>query len=132
MLYIDQNKHIKDRADFFRTLTEAIQASNDLLKVAPGDGAITSILRQLEMIRTWTENGREPTKEERWKPQIGVILMREFETESARQILDWAERCKEVESYFCHWLDDKTYQTVDEDELPLFAEDEDDKTHLMS
>jgi len=67
MLYIDQHKHIKNRADFFRTLAEAIQASNDLLARAPGDGSVTSILRQLETIRTWTDNGRDPTKEERWK-----------------------------------------------------------------
>jgi len=132
MLYIDQHKHIKSRADFFRALDNAIQLSKDLLKAASNDGAIASVLRQLEMIRTWTENGREPTKDERWKPQIGIILSREFETASDRQILDWAEVCKETEGYFCHWLDDEVYQTVDEDELPLFADEEDDVTHLLA
>jgi hypothetical protein len=130
MLYVDQHKHIKNRSDFFRTLGAAIQASNDLLKVAPGDGRIMSVLRQLEMIRTWTDNGRDPTKEERWKLQIGVILMREFESEGDQRVADWAELSKEVEGYFNLWVDDATYQTVDEDDLPDFPEDEDDVTHL--
>jgi hypothetical protein len=132
MRYIDQHKHIKNRADFFRALAAAIQASNDLLKMAPGDGIVTSILRQLETIRTWTENGRQPTKDERWKPQIGLTLSREFETESDPRIIDWAELSREVEGYFGAWLDDATYQTVDEDELPDFPEEEDDVTHLRT
>jgi hypothetical protein len=65
MLYIDTHEHIKSRADFFTALAKAINATNDLLKIAPVDISLTSILRQLEMIRLWTENGREPTKEER-------------------------------------------------------------------
>lgn len=131
MLYIDQQKHIKSRSDFFRILAAAIQASNDLLKVAPGDGRIESILRQLEMIRAWTDNGREPTKDERWKPQIGLILMREFETEGDQGVTNWAELCGEVAAYFRHWLNDATYLTVDEDDVPYFPEDEDDDTHLL-
>jgi hypothetical protein len=130
MLFIDQQKHIKGRADFFATLAKAIQATNDLLKIAPGDASLTSILRQLETIRLWTENGREPTKDERWKPRIGLLLMREFDAESDPKIVRWAELSREVEGYFVHWLDDKTYQTVDEDELPDFPEEEDDDTHM--
>lgn len=130
MRYIDQHKHIKNRADFFRTLEAAIGATMDLLKVAPGDGAVTAILRQLEMIQTWTAEGREPTKEERWKPQIGRIASREFEGVDDPRIDSWVELCREVEGYFCHWLDDSTYQVVDEYELPYLAAQEDDTTHL--
>jgi hypothetical protein len=131
MLYIDQQKHIKNRADFFRALAAAIQGANDLLKVAPGDGSVTSILRQLEMIRTWTENGRQPTKEERWKPKIGLQLSREFDGVSEPRISAWVELTGEVAAYFRHWLDDVTYQTVDEDDVPYFPEDENDVTHLL-
>jgi hypothetical protein len=100
LLYIDQQKHIKGRADFFRTLAAAIQSSNDLLRVAPDDGRIMSVIQQLEMIRTWTDNGREPAKEERWQPQIGRILAREFDTEGDRRVIDWAELCGEVAHTF--------------------------------
>lgn len=82
MLYIDQHKFIKSRSDFFRALSDAIQASKDLLTRAPNDAPVTSVLRQLETIRTWTEHGREPTQEERWKPRIGLVLIREFEAEN--------------------------------------------------
>ena len=131
MLYIDQQKHIKNRADFFTALASAIQASNDLLERAPGDGGVTSIRQQLETLRTWTENGREPTKEERWKPKIGLQLFRAYETESDPQVLAWVELCGEVASYFCHWLDDATYLTADEYDVPDFEEAEDDVTHLV-
>jgi len=58
------------------------------------------------------------------------VLLREFETETDRQVLDWGDSSKEVEGYFRHWLDDATYQTVDEDDLPDFPEEEDEQTHL--
>jgi len=130
MLYIDQHKRIKSRSDFFQALSEAIQASKDLLGIAPNDGAVTSVLRQLETIHMWTDNGREPTQEERWKPRIGLVLLREFETESDSRVLDWGGLSREVEGYFRHWLDDATYRTVDEDDLPDFPEEEDELTHL--
>jgi hypothetical protein len=79
MLYIDQHKHIKSRADFFSAMARAIDESLELLKVAPADGVVTAILRQLETIRAWTDQGREPTQEERWKPRIGLLVMRELE-----------------------------------------------------
>ncbi len=131
MLFIDQQKHIKNRSDFFLVLDKAISASHALLKIAPSDGGVTSILRQLEMIRIWTANGREPTKDERWKPRIGLLLMREFDSQTDPAITSWAELCREVEGYLVHWLDDATYCTVDEDELPDFPEEEDDDTHLV-
>jgi hypothetical protein len=131
MLYIDQHKHIKNRADFFRALAHAIQASEALLKSTAADGSITTILQQLEMIRTWTENGRHPTREERWKPQIGLILTRDFESATDPRIMAWVELCQEVAGYLHHWLDDAAYQTVDEDDLPDFPEDEDDAPHQL-
>jgi hypothetical protein len=116
--YVDQQKHIKNRADFFRTLAAAIHASKDLLKLAPGDGSVTSILRQLEMIQG------------RWKPKIGLQLSREFEDATDPKIIHWVELTAEVAAYFRHWFDDATYPTVDEDDVPYFPEDEDDVTHL--
>jgi hypothetical protein len=47
-------------------------------------------------------------------------------------IIAWVELTGEVAAYFRHWLDDATYQTVDEDNVPYFAEDEDDVTPLLS
>lgn len=130
MLHIDEYRHIKSRADFFRALEKAIRESEDLLKVAPGYGPVESILRQLETIRSWTANGRQPTKEERWKPQIGLILSREFASPPTDQIAGWADLAGDVAMYFRHWLDDATFQTVDDGDVPSFPEDEDDETHL--
>jgi hypothetical protein len=131
MRLIDQHHHIKKRADFFAALDKAIAQGEDLLKVAPGYGPVESIVRQLEAIRAWTAAGREPTKEERWKPQIGLILTREFASPPP-EISDWVDLSGDVASYFRHWFDDAIFQTVDEDDVPYFAEDEDDQTHLIN
>jgi hypothetical protein len=130
MLHIDEYHHIRNRAGFFQALSKAIQESTDLLKVAPGYGPIESVLRQLETIQVWTASGRQPTKEERWKPQIGLILSREFSSPPTDQLAAWADLVGDVEMYFRHWLDDATFQTVDDEDVPTFAEDEDDETHL--
>jgi hypothetical protein len=131
MLLIDQYRHIKKRSDFFPALDKAIQGGLDLLKLAPGYGSVESIVRQLEMVRAWTANGRQPTKDERWKPQIGLILTREFASPPP-EIADWVDLAGDVASYFRHWFEDATFQSVDEDDVPYFPEDEDDQTHLIN
>ena len=130
MLLIDHFKHIKNRADFFVTLDDAIQRTQDLMKPGPHGPAEDSILRQLHVIQRWTANGRQPTKEERWKPNILVRLAREFEGVMDPVWEDWVQRVKEVAFYFQRWHEDSVFQSVHGDEIPFFPEDEDDLTHL--
>jgi hypothetical protein len=130
MRLIEQFHHFKTRAEFFPALDKAIQQSVDLLQAMPDYGQIESILSQLEMIRVWTANGRQPTKDERRKPQIDVILDREFASAPNDQLAAWADLAGDVAAYFTWWLEDATFQAVDEDDVPSFPEDEDDETHL--
>ncbi len=91
-----------------------------LLEQAPNDPTLNSILTQLDYIKRLTAGGREPTLDERTSTRIGVRLLREFEPAQTDEIEDWANVCGEVEAYFRDWLDDATFQTIDEDDLPDF------------
>lgn len=129
MLLIDQYKHIKSRADFFKALDAALRETEALLKQTP-DATIAAIEKQLRAIEGWTANGREPTKQERWSTNIGLRLSREFANVPDPKIEAWSELCNEVEGYFNAWLEDPVFQTVDDEELPDFEEEEDEDTHL--
>ena len=120
-LWIDYFQHIKARRDFFPALDQAIQRTHDLLKKAPGDPYLTSILRQLDAMKGWTANGRDPTRAERKSLTIGQILVREFEPAPTDEIEDWTKLVREVKGYFEEWLTDQRFQSIDEDDLDPFA-----------
>jgi hypothetical protein len=117
---IDQYKHIKRRSDFYPAVDDAIARTFALLGQAPNDPTLSSILTQLEYIKRITAGGREPTYDERTSTRIGVRLLRAFEPAQTDEIEAWINVCSEVEGYFRDWLDDATFQTIDEDDLPEF------------
>jgi len=96
----------------------------------PNTPAEGSILRQLQMIQQWTANGRQPTKEDRWKPTILLRLTREFEGVMDPVWADWVDRVGDVAYYFERWYEDSVFQTVRTDQIPHFPEKEDDVTRL--
>lgn len=120
MRLIDQYQHIKQRSDFYPAVDDAIARTFALLEQAPTDPTLNSILTQLDYIKRLTAGGREPTPDERTSTRIGVRLLREFDPAPTDEIEDWAKVCREVEGYFRDWLDDATFQTIDEDDLPEF------------
>ena len=120
MRLIDQYQHIKQRSDFYPAIDDAIARTLALLEQAPNDPTLSSILTQLDHIKKVTADGREPTPGERTSTRIGTRLFREFEPAQTDEIEEWARVCGEVEGYFRDWLDDATFQTIDEDDLPEF------------
>jgi|SRR6187401_3075099 hypothetical protein len=130
MRLIDQFKHVKNRADFFVALDDAIQRTQVLMEPGPHGAAEGSILRQLQVIQQWTANGRQPKKEERWKPTILLRLAREFEGVMDPVWEDWVQRVGQVALYFQLWLEDSLFKTAETGQIPYFPEDEDDVTHL--
>ena len=118
--WVDEFKHIQSRADFFVALGESVRRTHELLRRAPGDPYVLSILRQLEAIERWTAHGRDPTREERKSLTIGQILVRELEPAQTDELEDWIQLVREVKGYFEEWLDDATFQRIDADELNPF------------
>ena len=120
MRLIDQYQHIKQRSDFYPAVDDAIARTLQLLEQAPEESTLNSTLTQLNHVKRLTAGGREPTPDERTSTRIGVQLLREFEPAQTDDIEDWMKVCREVEGYFRDWLDDATFQTIDEDDLPEF------------
>jgi hypothetical protein len=119
-LWIDEFQFIKSRDDFFVTLDRAIEKTNDLLAKSPREPHLEPISLQLDAIKRWTANGREPTEDERKSTTIGVTIVREFDPAPTDEIAEWVDLVKEVEAYFEEWLDDARFQTVDVDDLDEF------------
>ena len=113
----DDFHHIKNRATFFDALDRAIRETQSLLERTPDDPYFASFLRQLRAIRDWTANGREPTRDERRSITIGRTLVRELSPAPTDEIERISKLLHEVHGYFRIWLDDETFQTIDDREV---------------
>lgn len=116
MLLVDTFQYIKKRDDWFRALDEAIDKTFDLLSRTP-DPYLESILAQLDAMKRWTADGREPTEAERKKMTIPKIITREFGSPATDELYDYTEKVKEVWFYFDQWLDDATFTSIDSADL---------------
>ena len=124
MKLIDQFEHIKCRTDFFAALSRAISETEALLARVPNDPLATATLEQLRVVEAWTRNNRNPTRRERWSLTIGTQLVRELETVPDLAVQDWKKLIMEVTGYFRDWLDDETFATIDDLDLPDFEDDD--------
>ncbi len=102
----DEFKHITSRVDFFRALDEAVRETNDRLAHEPNHPHLEAILVQLDNIKRWTADGREPTEDERYSTTIGQVLFRELESGPTDEVHRYVEHTREVEGYFQEWPDD--------------------------
>jgi hypothetical protein len=118
--YISEFEHIKSRKDFFVALDEALKRTRELGSIGAPDPSMGSILRQLEAVKGWTANDRQPTLAERKSLTAGRILVREFEPAPTDEIYDWVTLVREVTGYFSDWLDDATFATIDTDDMDDF------------
>lgn len=116
MLLVDTFRFIKLRDDWYRVLDEAIAETFNLLNRGP-DPYLESILAQLDAMKRWTADGREPTEAERKSMTIPMILTREFGSPSTDEIYNYTEKVKEVWFYFDQWLDDATFTSIDSADL---------------
>ena len=64
------------------------------------------IAGQLAAIKSWTENGRTPTDEERGKVSIGLIAIRELDPQESPEEGDYVDRLHMINGYLRRWPDD--------------------------
>jgi hypothetical protein len=113
---------INSRADFFRVLGEATDLAARLAAQQPGFAVAQVILKQLQAMKGWTENGREPATEERGRISIGVIALREFENAEG-PLRELGDKLSILNNYFDDWpTDEKAASATDDD----FWDDDDD------
>jgi hypothetical protein len=117
MRLVDTFTHIKSREDWFARLDESYRESIDILNRVK-DPHIESFLAQLDAMRRWTDNGRQPTVVERRSISIPKTLVREFQNPPTDELYDYTEKLREVAYYFWLWLEDDVFQTIDAKDRP--------------
>jgi hypothetical protein len=67
-------------AEFDELLSAARSEIAVMLLAEPGDGAIGSVKRQLDVVYEWTRNGRCPEQSEKDQLNFGQIASRELDS----------------------------------------------------
>lgn len=110
-------RHIQGRADFQPLLDHLIQETKKLLPAKVGERpAIESIVRQLDAIRRWTANDRDPTVDERKSISLGKVVVRELEPAPDKDIAVLNEQLLELADYVKRWLTDREMAAFDTDD----------------
>ena len=118
-------KHIvADRAEFLDAVDRAIGWTRRLGGAPPGFPPLESILYQLEMIKVWTANGRQPTRDERRSITMARTVVRELEPAATDELYDYNELIQELSFYFKLWWDDPEWQAMDDKDPRLSFPDD--------
>ena len=113
-----QYKHLRGRSDFQPLLATLLAKTRALLPTKVGAWpAIESIVMQLDAIRRWTDQGRDPLPDERASITIGVLVVRELEPAPDAAMAEYNEQLVELTDYFKRWLTDEALASFDEDDL---------------
>jgi hypothetical protein len=92
---------IDTRAEFHAVLLEAIRDGKALLDTRPSDDTIETIVRQLEAVANWSENGRKPSKDERDSIDIGARASRELRSDE--EAFAWTRSLHALSAYIERW-----------------------------
>jgi hypothetical protein len=107
---------INSRADFHRVLNHATAIAKRLLATNPHDPTIGAIDRQLEAIKQWTMNGRDPTVAERKSLDMGLRATRELSDTGDPTIDEFTDQVQTLHNYVEDWpTDDQAARATDED-----------------
>jgi len=114
---------INSRADFHLVLGKATRLAAGILSQSPSYEVMQIIQRQLQAMKRWTDNGREPTEKERTSIDVGLIAVREL-ADSDGEAYELSEKLMELNNYFEDWpTDEKAASATEQD---FFEEDEKD------
>ncbi len=111
------NQHLQRRSDFQPLLERLIAETNAQVAHSPTWRVLTSIQAQLQAMRTWTADGRDPLPEERARISIGMLVVRELEPGMPAELAPYASALIEITDYFKRWPSDAARAEVDEDDL---------------
>lgn len=97
--------YIKTRAEFFDVLARTLAYATNL-SASSSFWAHASIAAQLQAMTDWTALGRTPTPEERDSIMIGLIAIREFDSQPVGEEARFLECLIQLAGYFEEWPDD--------------------------
>jgi hypothetical protein len=94
---------ITSRHDFQLALDEALVKIGELVRHAPKFQPYQEIEIQLDAMKRWTANGREPTEDERKSINIGLTIIRELDPQPDLDMYERQELFKACHHYFRQW-----------------------------
>lgn len=115
---------INSRADYHRVLSEALDVTRRILAKQPNYAVMRRIHTELNAMKKWTENDREPSKSERESVDVGLIAAREFENTKG-ELTVLADKLYCLNNYFEVWPTDEKAATATDEEF--FEDDEDEE-----
>lgn len=97
--------YIKTRAEFFEVLARTLESARRL-SASSSFWTHESIAAQLQAMTEWTAAGRTPTPEEQDRITIGLIAIREFDSQPEGDEAEFTECLIQLAGYFEEWPDD--------------------------
>jgi Tse6 toxin immunity protein Tsi6 len=117
---------INSRGDYHRVLSEALDITQRILAKQPNYAVLQRIHTELDAIKKWTENGREPSKSERKSVDVGLIAAREFENAKG-ELAALVVKLDGLNNYFEAWPTDEKAATATEEDFFDGDEEEEDE-----
>ncbi len=106
---------IDSRVGYDRVLREATDLVRGILVHTPNNPIMQHINKELEAMRRWTEDGREPSHSERSSIDVGLVAVREL-SEATGEVADLADKLSSLNNYFEDWpTDEKAASATDDD-----------------
>ena len=106
---------IDSRVDYHRVLREATDIVRHILASTPNNGVMQVIDKELDAMRRWTEQGREPSHSERSSVDVGLVAVREL-SEATGEVGDLVGKLSALNNYFEDWpTDDEAANATDDD-----------------
>jgi len=114
---------INSRTDFHRMLREALNLTEHILSASPTYVVMQVIQKQLDAMKRWTDNSRDPTESERTSIDVGLLAVREL-SDGPGEMAELADKLMVLNNYFEDWpTDEKAASATEQD---FFEEDEKD------
>ncbi|MGD1079193.1 MAG: hypothetical protein ABR881_12800 [Candidatus Sulfotelmatobacter sp.] len=106
---------INSRVDYDHVLREATEIVRRILARTPNNGILQHIGKELDAMRRWSENSREPSHSERSSIDLGLIAARELSGVTG-EVGDLADKLFSLNNYFEDWpTDDAAANATDDD-----------------
>jgi hypothetical protein len=103
-------------------LREARTIAGRQLELAPKNPVMQNIVRHLDAMKRWSNDGRDPSERERGNIDVGLVAAREL-SEAAGDVAELAQKLSALNNYFEDWPTDQEAATATDDDF--FEDDED-------
>jgi hypothetical protein len=98
---------INNKQEFLAEFEIALRECPALIARYPREGTLRSVQLQLNAIKKWIANERQPTLEERKSLDMAQRMFREYETAREVDILDFSDLIAGVHAYVKFWPTDR-------------------------